>query len=151
MYKRELINRISNNLRENDIRKNIRFPQHVLHISDDEGNKKDFVIKKVDKGAIYTEKDIESILDACIAVIEDALKKGEEVSINGFGTLKLNYRPARWTIHPKTGENVDVRARYTPKFTFGKDLKMCAKIYELSLGDKIWDPNIQEYDEEGDD
>lgn len=136
MNRKELVRRIACVMRDNDIRKPISYPKQVFHISDDEGNSKDFVIKKTDTSVLFTTEDVESIIDSCLYVIEDALKKGEHISIRGFGTLGLRHRKARVTKHPDTGEVVDVSARFVPKFTFGNDLRMCAKIYELSLDEK---------------
>lgn len=132
MNKKDLINKVTETLRDNNIRKHISSSKNVFHISDNEGNKKDFVVKHTDKYVQFNSNDIKDILDVLLYVIEDSLKKGEEISVQGFGTLGLNYRAARKTKHPDTGEWIDVSARYIPKFTFGKSLRTAAKIYELS-------------------
>ena len=41
-----------------------------------------------------------------------------------------------------TGEWVEIDARYIPKFSFGNDLRLCAKIYELSLNDSNPETNF---------
>ena len=128
MNRKELVRRIAAVMKDNGIRKPISSPKQVFHISDDEGNTKDFVVKKTDKDVLFTIDDIESMVDTCIYVIEDALKHGDSVSIRGFGTLGLHHRKARATKHPTTGE-----PRYVPKFVFGNDLRLCAKMFELSL------------------
>ena len=87
-------------------------------------------------------------MDTCLAVIGDSLKKGESVSIRGFGTLSLNYRKPRVNKHPVTHEEVEVSGRYVPKFESGKDLKMCAKMYELSLEERLANYESSESDEE---
>lgn len=135
MNRKELVRRIATVMRENDIKKPVSFPKQVLHISDDEGNARDFSIKKSDKSILFTVEDIDAMVDACLCVMEDALRHGEHISIRGFGTLALQHRKARTTKHPDTGEPIDIEARYVPKFTFGNDLRLCAKIYELSLAD----------------
>jgi len=133
MNKKELIRRVAGTMREKDIRKLVSTKKQVFHISDDEGNSKDFTIKKSNKGVLFTVDDIEIVIENIISVIEEAIKHGEPISIHGFGTLGLHYRKARSTKHPDTGEPITVPARYIPKFDYGKDLRMCAKIYELSL------------------
>ena len=133
MNKKEFISRVTNTLRENDVRKYVCTPKHVFHISDDEGNTKDFIIKRTEKEVLFTVPDITIILDTCLAVIEDALQKGEEVSLHGFGSFALKHRAARRTKRPDTGEWIDIESRYTPKFSFGNDLRIAAKLYELSL------------------
>lgn len=136
MNKKKLINKIVEVLHENNIRKPITAQKTVFHISDDYGNQSDFVVKKSDRGLLFTVKDVTEIVDACLAVIEDSIKHGEEISIHGFGTLGVHHRAARQTKHPDTGEPVHINARYVPKFSFGNTLRMAAKVYELSLNDR---------------
>ena len=45
MNRSEFARKIAKNLRENNLKKPVRAPKQVFHISDDEGNVKDFVIK----------------------------------------------------------------------------------------------------------
>lgn len=135
MNKKDLISKAAEVLRSNNIRKPVSTPKQVFHISDDDGNQKDFVVKKTDKTVLYNTADVAAILDACLSVVEDAIKHGEEVSIHGFGTLGVHQRAARMAKHPETGEAVKVNARYVPKFSFGNNLRMAAKVYELSLDD----------------
>lgn len=145
MNRKELVRRVSNALRDNNIRKPVCVQKQVLHISDDDGNTKDFVIKKNDTSVAFTADDIDAVIDACIYVIQDALKHGDNVSVRGFGSLYLHHRKARTTKHPTTGEVVDVDARYVPKFVSGNDLKMCAKIYELSMEEKPHELQFSDY------
>ena len=135
MNKTELIQRVASVMRENNIRKPVSSQKKVFHISDDDGNVSDFVIKKSNKGVLFTVDDVSAVMDTCIAVIEDAIRRGEHVSVRGFGPLGVHYRKARTTKHPETGEIVEVSERYIPKFIFGSDLRMCAKMFELSLGE----------------
>ena len=136
MNKKELISKTVDVLRENNIRKPVSAKKTVFHISDDNGNKSDFVVKKSESGLLFTSGDVSAIIDACLAVIEDSIKHGEEVSIHGFGTLGVCYRQSRVTKHPCTGETVDVSARFVPRFSFGNALRVAAKVYELSLLDR---------------
>lgn len=136
MNKKDLISKTAEVLRENNIRKPTSAQKTVLHISDDYGNQSDFIVKKSDRGLLFTVADVTAIVDACLAVIEDSIKHGEDISIHGFGTLGVHYRAARQTKHPETGETVSIDARYVPKFNFGNTLRMAAKVYELSLADR---------------
>lgn len=135
MYKRELISRVASLMRENNLRKPVSVPKQAFHISDDEGNTKDFVIKRRDKNVLYTVDDVEAVIDSCVAVIEDALRNGEPITLKGFGTLSLKYRKPRATKIPCTEEWVTVDGRYIPKFDFGNSLRRCAQLYEASLND----------------
>jgi len=150
MNRKELVRRIASVMRENNVRKPVSSPKQVFHISDDDGNTKDFVIRKTDKSVLFTADDVEAIVDACLFVIEEAMKRGEPVSIRGFGTLGLKYRKPRATKKLGTDEWVDIDARYVPKFTFGNDLRMCAKVYELSLQDNVLSNPLPVFDESND-
>lgn len=130
-------------LRDNNIRKPVAIPKKTLHISDDDGNVKDIVIKGMDKQAPFTVDDVETIIDTCLYVIQESLKKGEPVTIQGFGSLGLKYRKARSTKKIGTTERQEIPGRYVPKFSFGNDLRVCAKLYELSLNDvRDEEPNL---------
>lgn len=136
MNKKEFISRVAEALRENDLRKPVSVRKHTFHITDDEGNSADFNIRQQEKSVLYTADDVANIIDASLAVILDAIRKGEEISVKGFGTLGLHYRAARRTKEPNSGEWCEVDARYVPKFAYGNDLRMAAKLYEVSLAEK---------------
>lgn len=140
MNKREFIKSVAEFLRENNIRKPVSIPKQVFHISDNDGNAKDFTIKKTDKSVLYTKDDVSAVVDACLYVIEESLRHGEPVSFHGFGTLGLNYRKPRSTKCVGTDNDIVIEGRYIPKFSFGNNLRMCAKIYELSLKDRLPEP-----------
>jgi len=62
-------------------------------------------------------------LDAALDVITQALKRGEEVKIVGFGTFGVAERAAGEALNPRTGEKVQVPASKSPKFRAGAGLK----------------------------
>lgn len=136
MNKREFISRVTEVLRVNNLRKPVSVKKHTFHITDDEGNRADFHIKQRDKTVIYTTEDTANIIEACISVITEALKAGEDICFHGFGRLGLHYRKARRTKEPHSGEWCEVDARYVPKFDYGNDLRMAARLYELSLEER---------------
>lgn len=142
MKKKELISRVVGVLKDNNIRKHTTVQKTTLHITDDLGQKKDFIIKKDGTDLLFNTKDVTAIFEAIIAVIEDALKHGEEISIHGFGTLYLKLRAARQTKHPETGEVCYVEERYIPKFNFGNELRMAAKVYEMQLENEKDDDSL---------
>ena len=135
MNKRQLASRTAEVMRKNNIRKSVLVPKKVFHISDDEGNTKNFVVKSADKNVLFSVDDVETILDTALQVIAESLKTGEPVTIQGFGSFGLKYRKARATKQVGTDKWIDVAARYVPKFSFGNNLRMAAKLYELSLED----------------
>ncbi len=62
-------------------------------------------------------------LDAALTAITEALKRGEQVKIVGFGTFEVAERAAGEARNPKTGEKVQVPASRSPKFRAGTGLK----------------------------
>lgn len=62
-------------------------------------------------------------LDAMIDAIAVALKKGETVSLIGFGTFSVKERAARTGRNPQTGAAIEIAASKTPSFKAGKALK----------------------------
>ena len=70
-----------------------------------------------------TAKDTEFSVSALIESIAEGLKKGDRIEVRGFGSFSLNYRPARVGRNPKSGETVQVPAKYTPHFKAGKEMR----------------------------
>jgi len=62
-------------------------------------------------------------LDGLISAVTDSLKKGEDVTLIGFGTFCVGARAERSGRNPKTGETIQIPAARTPKFRPGKALK----------------------------
>ena len=106
MNKKEFISRVTETLRENNLRKPVSIRKHTFHITDDEGNVADFNIRQQEKSVMYTNDDTANIVDACLAVILDAIRNGEDVNIKGFGSLGVHYRAARRTKEPNSGETI---------------------------------------------
>ncbi len=69
----------------------------------------------------------ERVVEALFDSIAHALKKGEEVSIAGFGKFSVKHRKAREARNPKTGETVKVAASNAVKFSVAKALKEAVK------------------------
>ena len=136
MNRSELVKKTAELLKERDVRKHVGAQKSKLHITDDQGNSSTFTIKKESSNLLFTNQDIAKILDTMLEIVEDLIKNGEEISIHGFGSLGVHYRAPRTTYHPGTKDPVIVPGRYVPKFNFGNDLRMAAKVYELSLWEK---------------
>lgn len=62
-------------------------------------------------------------LAATTDAITAALKKGDSVTLIGFGTFKVSKRAARTGRNPQTGKEIKIAARKAPGFTAGKALK----------------------------
>jgi DNA-binding protein HU-beta len=62
-------------------------------------------------------------LESIVDVVKKTLKKGETVSIVGFGTFAVSKRAARTGRNPRTGAAIKIKAAKVPKFRPGKALK----------------------------
>ncbi|MGD8568995.1 MAG: HU family DNA-binding protein [Gammaproteobacteria bacterium] len=62
-------------------------------------------------------------VDGMINAISEALGKGDQVSLVGFGTFLVRDRAARTGRNPKTGEPINIAAAKNPAFKAGKALK----------------------------
>ena len=63
------------------------------------------------------------IVEAALRSIVQALQRGDEVEIRGFGSFRFRNRAPRKGRNPKTGEKVDVPPKRIPYFKMGKELK----------------------------
>ncbi len=61
-------------------------------------------------------------LNSFINAVTTTLKKGETVTLVGFGTFSVSQRAARNGRNPQTGEVIKIKATKVPKFKAGKDL-----------------------------
>lgn len=73
--------------------------------------------------ANLTKKDSESALNALVEAITETMKKGEKVSLVGFGTFETRKRAARNGINPQTKKAIKIPATNAPAFKAGKALK----------------------------
>ena len=80
------------------------------------------LINEVTK-VVSTKKEAQAAVDCVFASITSALKKGDAVTLIGFGTFKVTKRKARKGRNPQTGEEIKIKASKAPKFTPGKSLK----------------------------
>ncbi len=62
-------------------------------------------------------------VDSLLAHITGALRKGETVTLSGFGTFKCVQRKARQGVNPRTGEKIKIKARNVARFTPGSRLQ----------------------------
>lgn len=85
-------------------------------------NKGEF-IAAVAEAAELSRADAAKAVDAAISVVTTALKKGEDVTLVGFGTFQVRSRAARQGRNPKTGETIKIGASKNPAFKAGKALK----------------------------
>ncbi|HSD59922.1 MAG TPA: HU family DNA-binding protein [Burkholderiales bacterium] len=89
-------------------------------------NKQD-LIEAVAKQADLSKASAGRAVDAAISSIRGALKKGQAVSLVGFGTFSVGKRAARTGRNPRTGAEIKIRASKVAKFRAGKALKDAVK------------------------
>jgi len=70
-----------------------------------------------------TKKDADNFVATMLDVIRKSVKKGEDVSLIGFGTFSKTRRAARTGVNPATGEKIKIKAKTLPKFRPGKAWK----------------------------
>jgi len=85
-------------------------------------NKNDLVAQ-VAEAAGLSKNDATKAVDAVFEGIADAMKKGDEVRLVGFGTFAIAERAASEGRNPRTGEKISIPASKQPKFKPGKNLK----------------------------
>ena len=81
------------------------------------------LVNAIAKDADLTKAQAGKALDATVKAISEALKKGDKITIVGFGTLSVGERAARVGKNPQTGERLEIKASKVPKFKAGKLLK----------------------------
>ncbi len=68
-------------------------------------------------------KDADNFISNFCEVVKKTVKKGDDVSLVGFGTFTKVRRAARAGVNPQTGEKIKIKARTLPKFRPGKAWK----------------------------
>ena len=81
------------------------------------------LVEMIAEKASLTKADAARALDATMESVTEALKKGEKVSLVGFGTFATSIREAREGRNPRTGETVKIAARTAVTFKAGSKLK----------------------------
>ncbi len=68
-------------------------------------------------------KDVELAVRVVLDTMSSTMSRGGRIEIRGFGSFALNYRPPRTGRNPKSGDRVQVPAKYVPHFKAGKELR----------------------------
>lgn len=81
------------------------------------------VIDAVATGAELSRRQAGEVVDLILNEIKSALKKGDRVALNPFGSFVVRSRQAREGRNPKTGEKISIAAHNVPAFVAGRSLK----------------------------
>jgi len=85
-------------------------------------NKTELIAAVAEKTAL-TKAASGKAVDAIVEAITEELKKGEKVTLIGFGTFETRSRAARTGRNPQTGKEIKIKASKAPAFKAGKALK----------------------------
>lgn len=83
----------------------------------------DLIVKLAERYPQLLGKDAELAVKVILDSMATTLTSGDRIEIRGFGSFALNYRPPRMGRNPKSGEKVQVPAKYVPHFKAGKELR----------------------------
>ena len=154
MNKKELIAATVEVLKENNIRKPIVIKPETFRVTQIEsGSDATFEVAREDKKMLYTTADVKNILDAMLCLVEDAVRRGETVSIRNFGVLDVRYISGRMLREPKADIWHEIPGGYRPKFRPGRNLLAAARVYGLQREDDNPDnylpkPEYDDFDDE---
>ena len=81
------------------------------------------LIEAIAKNTKMTKVDAESVLNTALDTIKKSVKKGEDVTLIGFGTFTKTKRKARMGRNPQTGKEIKIPAMTVPKFRPGREFK----------------------------
>lgn len=85
------------------------------------------LIKEIANQTGLSQKDSGAALEAFLKTVGKALKKGDVITLIGFGTFKVVKTAARKGRNPQTGKEIQIKAGKRVKFTAGKALKDSVK------------------------
>jgi DNA-binding protein HU-beta len=84
-------------------------------------NKAD-LIAKISEDVGITKTQAGATLDSFTEAVTKTLKKGDKVTLVGFGTFSVSKRAARNGRNPQTGATIKIKAKKVAKFKAGKEL-----------------------------
>ena len=85
------------------------------------------LIEKMATDANITKTAADKALNSFMDGIKKTLKKGNKVTLVGFGTFSVGKRAARTGRNPQTGAAIKIKASKAPKFKAGKGFKDAVK------------------------
>ena len=86
--------------------------------------KSELVLKIAEQNPHLYQRDVETLVNAILDTIADALAQGDRVELRGFGAFSVKRREARRGRNPRTGESVAVSEKAIPVFKTGKEMRL---------------------------
>ena len=80
------------------------------------------LIEKIAGDAEISKKQANAALDSFTEAVAKTLKKGDKVTLVGFGTFSVSKRAARTGRNPQTGATIKIKAKKVAKFKAGAEL-----------------------------
>ena len=80
------------------------------------------LIAQLAEDAGITKVQANATLDSFVDTVTKTLKKGDKVTLVGFGTFSVSKRAARTGRNPQTGEAIKIKAKKVARFKAGKEL-----------------------------
>ncbi|MDB4075145.1 MAG: DNA-binding protein HU-beta [Crocinitomicaceae bacterium] len=80
------------------------------------------LIDAIASNADLSKADAKRALDGFVTATSDALKKGDRISLVGFGSFSISNRAARTGRNPQTGKEIQIAAKNVVRFKAGSEL-----------------------------
>lgn len=116
-------------MRERNIKKHVHVPKTTFKLVDPDGTSRNLDLRPSERDVAFTKEDVSAVLDALIYAIEEALKRGETVQLQGVGAIGLKLYQGRRCFDVITGEEKQIPARWKVKPFIGKSLRRCADFF----------------------
>ena len=85
------------------------------------------LVKEIAKSTKLSQKSVSEVLSATVESMQNTVKKGDKVTLVGFGTFESRRRAARNGRNPQTGKEIKIAAKTVPVFSAGKKFKELVK------------------------
>jgi DNA-binding protein HU-beta len=85
------------------------------------------LVARVAKDTALTKRQSQRVLTTIIESVQEALRRGDQVTLVGFGTFGVRTRAARKGRHPRTGQEMWLPADRKPTFKAGKGLRQAVR------------------------
>jgi len=86
--------------------------------------KSELIARLAERNPRLVARDADEAVKTILDLMGAALVQAGRIEIRGFGSFALNFRPPRLGRNPKSGERVQVPAKYVPHFKAGKELRV---------------------------